>query len=106
MDYLAVLDKLLVKGRSVVRETKNYKVYLPIEFNDIWERLYRDGRRVDVLILLPKNINYVVDKVLLRGRKITGEHTRFKIYLDRKYDDLWNLLSANNAKIDLVIVLK
>ena len=106
MDYLAVLDKIFVRHRSVVRETKNFKVYLPLEFNDIWERLYRDGRRVDVLILIPNNINYVVDKILLRNKKVTREHTRFKIYLDKKYDDLWNILNHTDAKIDLVIVLK
>jgi len=45
ISYLSIIDKLLVRGRAIIRESHRYfKVYLPTEYNDIWEYLHREKR--------------------------------------------------------------
>jgi len=53
ISYLTIIDRLLVRGRAVIRESyRYYKVYLPTEYNDIWEKLCEEGKRVDLLVIL------------------------------------------------------
>jgi len=79
--YLAIIDRLLVRGRAVIRESyRYYKVYLPAEHSDMWERLHKEGREVDFVVSLPEPINYV-DNVLAVNRRLTKESDRYKLYL-------------------------
>ena len=41
---------LYLGKRSIVRENKRYKVYLPTMYNDLWEELR--GRKVKVYIVV------------------------------------------------------
>ena len=35
-DYLSIMDRILVKERTVIRESNRYfKIYLPMEYNDL-----------------------------------------------------------------------
>ena len=36
--------------RAIIRENKRFKIYLPMQLNDLWEKL--QGRRVTVIIVL------------------------------------------------------
>ena len=38
--------------RRLTKENDRYKVYLPKKYNDIWEKLYKEGKRVDLLLIL------------------------------------------------------
>ena len=43
------MNRVLVRQKVVVRESKRYfKVYLPIKYNDLWEKLKSSNRLVDV----------------------------------------------------------
>jgi len=106
ISYLAILDRLLVKKRSVIRESSRYfKVYLPSEYNDIWKRLHDERRKVDVIVLLPETIENV-DKILALNRYIIKENDRYRLYLPKKYNDIWEELYRKKEKIDLLIVFK
>lgn len=53
LDYLAIMDRVLIKQRTVIRESRRYfKVYLPKEYNELWEKLKSSDRLVDVIVLL------------------------------------------------------
>lgn len=53
--YLSIIDRLLARGRAIVREShRYYKLYLPRKYNDVWEKLYRENKRVDILVVLKK----------------------------------------------------
>ena len=104
--YLSIIDRLLVRGRSVIRESyRYYKIYLPTEYNDVWELLHREKRRIDFVILLPEPVNYV-DKVLVRNRRLTKESERFKLYLPKRYSDIWRKLCEEGKRVDILVVLK
>jgi len=104
--YLAILDRLLVKSRAVVREsTRYFKVYLPTEYNDIWEKLHSDRRKVDIIVFLPEPIEHI-DKILALNRYVIKENNRYKLYLPKKYNDIWEKLHRKNQKVDLLIVFK
>ncbi len=105
-EYLMILRKMLVKSRSVVRESKRYyKVYLPMDYNEIWRKIHEEKRKVDVIVFLPDPVNYV-DKILLTSKNIVRENDRYKIYLNKKYNKLWEMLHKQNKKVDLLVVLK
>uniref|UniRef100_A0A7J3Z9C2 Uncharacterized protein n=1 Tax=Ignisphaera aggregans TaxID=334771 RepID=A0A7J3Z9C2_9CREN len=104
--YLSIIDRLLVRGRSVIRESYRYfKVYLPTEYNDIWEYLHRERREVDFVVFLPEPVSYV-DKVLVFNRRLTKESERYKLYLPKRYDDIWEKLCRENKRVDLLIVFR
>lgn len=47
VDHLVIIDRILLKQRTVIREIDDYyRVYLPMEYNELWERLFRDRRSV------------------------------------------------------------
>jgi len=103
---LSIIDRLLVRGRSIVREShRYYKVYLPTEYNDIWEHLHREKREVDFIVFLPEPINYV-DKVLAVNRRLTKENDRYKLYLPKRYGDIWGRLCKEGKRVDLLLILK
>jgi len=102
--YLSIIDRLLVRGRAIIREShRYYKVYLPTEYNDIWEYLHREKREVDFIVFLPEPVNYV-DKVLVRNRRLTKESERYKLYLPRKYNDVWEKLYRENKRVDILVI--
>jgi len=41
-----------VGSRSIVKEGKRYKVYLPATMNRVWEELRRKGKDIDIIIVL------------------------------------------------------
>jgi len=103
--YLTIIDRLLIRSRAIVRESHKYfKVYLPTEYNDIWGHLHREGREVDFVVFLPEPVSYV-DKLLVRNRSLIKESERYKLYLPRKYNDVWEKLYRENKKIDILVVL-
>jgi len=105
-DYLLILRKMLVKNRSVVKESyKYYKVYLPSDFNQLWNVVYEERRKVDIIVFLPRSISNV-DKILMMNRNLSRENNRFKIYLDKRYNDIWESLYRSHEKVDLIIVLR
>jgi len=88
-----------------------YKVYLPIDLNDLWKEHHR--RNTKFVVLIPKmsdankpNLLRLVDKIIMWKRVIVREHKRFKIYLSSAYNDLWEYLNRNNVKVDIVIILR
>jgi len=48
------VDKVLVRNRRLTKESERYKLYLPRKYNDVWEKLYRENKRVDILIVLKR----------------------------------------------------
>uniref|UniRef100_A0A7J3ZJH8 Uncharacterized protein n=1 Tax=Fervidicoccus fontis TaxID=683846 RepID=A0A7J3ZJH8_9CREN len=106
VSYLSIIDRLLVRSRAVIRESYRYfKVYLPTEYNDIWGHLHKEGREVDLIVFLPEPVNYV-DKVLAVSRRLTKESERFKLYLPKKYSDIWRKLCEEGKRVDILVVLK
>jgi len=100
------MDRLLVRGRSIIRESHKYfKVYLPTDYNDIWEQVHKEKRRVDFVVFLPEAVNYV-DKVLAINRRLTRENDRYKLYLPKRYNDIWEKLCGEGKKVDLLVVLR
>lgn len=88
----------------MIRESRRYfKVYLPKEYNELWEKLKSSDRLVDVIILLPSEIDYV-DKIIASKRELTRENDRFKIYLPKKYNSVWEKLVGKT--VDLLIVFR
>ncbi|MEM1703913.1 MAG: hypothetical protein QW780_05730 [Sulfolobales archaeon] len=82
-EYLMMLKRVLVKGRSVITESpEHYKVYLPTEYNDLWAELKKRGVAVDVVVFLPSQ-HYGVSKILMRDKSLVRESERFKIYLSK-----------------------
>lgn len=41
-----------VSSRSVVKEGKRYKIYLPATMNKLWDELRRKGKDIDIIIVL------------------------------------------------------
>ena len=104
LDYFAIMDRILVKGRHVIREsTRYFKVYLPIDYNDIWRRLHDEKKLVDVFIILPAQVEYI-DKVFAPERAVVKENERYKIYLPKKYNSIWEKLDGK--AVDLLIVFR
>ncbi|MEM4053154.1 MAG: hypothetical protein QW646_05340 [Ignisphaera sp.] len=107
-EYLMMLKRVLVRGRSVVEECpEHYKVYLPTEYNDLWKEI--KGRRipVDIIVFLPgQHQEYGISKILMKDRYIVKENRRYKVYLSKVYLDIWREISQKNQTIDLLIVFK
>lgn len=98
------MDRILVRQRTVIRESKRYfKIYLPIEYNEIWEKLKENKKLVDVVVFLPSEVD-VVDKVLMTKREIVKENERYKIYLSKKYNNIWE--KVEGKPVDLLIVFR
>ncbi len=45
-----IMKTIPIKRRGIVREHKLYKVYLPIDMNNLWEELHRRNTRLDVRV--------------------------------------------------------
>ena len=104
LDYLVIMYRILVKQRAVIRESRKYfKVYLPMEYNDLWEKLKTNKRLVDVIVFLPSEVNYV-DKILMQKRELVKENERYKIYLPRRYNSIWEKLVGKT--VDLLVVFR
>jgi len=110
-ELLLLMKTIPIKKRGIVREHKMYKVYLPTDLNDIWEELHKRRVEVDVIVLIPKIENgsipellKIVDKVVMRNRTVIREHNRFKIYLSKGYNDIWEYLNKKEVKVDLVLI--
>ncbi|MEM0106577.1 MAG: hypothetical protein QXX81_08625 [Zestosphaera sp.] len=89
-EYLMMLKKVLVKGRSVIEESADhFKVYLPTEYNDLWEEFKNRRIPVDIIVFLPKqHQEYGVSKILMKGRSLVKESGRYKVYLSKTYLDI------------------
>ncbi|MEM0034607.1 hypothetical protein [Desulfurococcus sp.] len=49
LDCLVVMDRILVRQRNVICESWHYfKVYLPMECDDLWEKVKNNNRLVDI----------------------------------------------------------
>jgi len=112
-DILRLVKTIPVRKRGIVREHKMYKIYLPLELNDLWTELREKNVKFDVVILIPRiedenkpDLLKLVDKIVMRGRVITREHNRFKIYLSSVYNDVWEYLNKNDIKVDAVLIVK
>jgi len=112
-ELLLLMKTIPVKRRGIVREHKLYKIYLPLDLNDVWEELHRRRTGFDVIVLIPQvddagkpELLKIVDKIVMRNRVITKEHNRFKIYLSSTYNDIWQYLSARDLKVDVILILK
>ncbi|MEM2706119.1 MAG: hypothetical protein QW288_01180 [Ignisphaera sp.] len=105
-EYLMMLKRVLVRGRSVIEECpEHYKVYLPTEYNDLWEEVRSRRIPVDIVVFLPKqHQEYGISKILMKDRYIVRESGRYKIYLSKAYLDIWREISQQNQSIDLLIV--
>ncbi|MEM1831406.1 MAG: hypothetical protein QXJ97_07755 [Desulfurococcaceae archaeon] len=94
-EYLMMLKRVLVKGRSVIKESpEHYKVYLPTEYNDLWTELKNRGVVVDVVVFLLSQ-HYGVSKILIRDKSLVRESERFKIYLSKAH----NVSVSHSTKI-------
>ena len=112
-DYLLLMKTIPIRKRGVVRGHKLYKVYLPLDMNGLWEELHRRDTKFGVVVLIPEmggadkpDLLKLVDKIVMRNRVITREHSRFKIYLSSTYNDVWEYLNKKGVKIDLVLILE
>jgi uncharacterized iron-regulated protein len=102
-NYLKILDKLLIKGRTVIRESERYyKVYLPADYNEVWEVLRKHGRTVTAIVLLPREISGI-NKIMIPRRRVVRENIRYKIYLPLKYNDVWRKIAGE--KVDILIII-
>jgi len=68
-------------------------------------QLHRKKRRVDFIVFLPEPVNYV-DKVLALNRRLTKESDRYKLYLPKRYSDIWGKLYRENKRVDILVMLK
>jgi len=104
IDYLEIMDRVLIPRRTIVREgDKYYKVYLPREYNEILGRVYDEGRSIDVVVFLSREIMGVT-KILMPSRRLSRERDRYKLYLSNRYRGVWEQLVGE--KIDLLIIVK
>lgn len=104
MSILKILDRILIRERSVIKESpRSFKVYLPMEYNNLFEEIRNQGMLVDVIIFLPREC-YGVDKVLSRNRYLVREKERFKLYLPKAYNNIWEELKGE--KVDLLLVIR
>ena len=104
--YLWIIDRVLVKSRAVIKESSRYfKIYLPSEYNNIWIKLCEEKKRVDVIVFLPEHVEHV-DKILAVKRLITREGDRFKLYLPKKYNSIWEKLCHAHKRVDLIVVFQ
>ncbi|MEM2224396.1 MAG: hypothetical protein QXG64_07710 [Acidilobaceae archaeon] len=108
LEYLMMLKRVLVRGRSVIEESADhFKVYLPTEYNDLWEELKNRRIPVDIIVFLPKqHQEYGISKILMKDRYIVRESGRYKVYLSKGYLVIWREISQQNQSIDLLIVFK
>lgn len=107
-EYLMLIRRIPVKSRNVVREGNCFKVYLPKEYNELWNVLYEDKKSIDVLVILPKSVveRHFTDKVLIMNKHVAKETNRYKIYLNSKNRAIWDDIRVNNEKLDLILILK
>ena len=45
-------NRVVVPRRHVIREHRRFKIYLPEYYNEIWEEINRQGKTVDVVIIV------------------------------------------------------
>jgi len=112
-DYLLLMKTIPIKHRGIVREHKLYKIYLPIDMNDLWRELHSRNIRFDVIVLIPKieeedkpELLKIINKIVMRKRIITREYKRFKIYLASAYNGLWKYFNERGIKVDVVLILR
>ena len=113
-ELLLIMRSLLIKGKHIVKEHKMYKIYLPKEFVDIWEYLHKSGRKVDIIVIITEIKNVfdlpevlrILDKIIMRGRKISKEYNNYKVYLSSRYNDIWEWVRKNNVKVDIILLIK
>ena len=48
-------NKLYIPDRKVIRESNKYKVYLPLQYRELWEYLRLNKQKVDVIIIIKNN---------------------------------------------------
>jgi len=109
-EYLTIMKVFPSRQRSIIRESQGvFKVYLTNEFNDVWGYLCEKQAKVDVLVILPElpsnapDFLRLIDKIVMRKRRIVREHSRFKVYLSKKYNNVWTFLYRLNAKVDILV---
>ena len=109
-EYLTIMKVFPSRQRAVIRESRGmYKVYLASEFNDVWKYLCDKHAEIDILVLLPEPPNdapdflRLVDKIVMRKRRIIREHNRYKIYLSKKYNNVWEFLYKHSARVDILV---
>jgi len=56
-------------------------------------------------VFLPEPIEHI-DKILALNRYVIKESNRYKLYLPKKYNDVWEKAHRKNQKVDLLIVFK
>ena len=45
--------QIFVRNRKLQKSgNRGFRVWLPTEFNDVWEWLWRNGRKVDIIVVL------------------------------------------------------
>ncbi|MEM1628761.1 MAG: hypothetical protein QXP02_01490 [Desulfurococcaceae archaeon] len=80
-------------------------MYLPTEYNDLWEELKNRRIPVDIIVFLPnRHQEYGISKVLMKDKYIVKESGRYKVYLSKAYLDIWKEIATQNQTIDLLIV--
>jgi len=104
-EYIHLMKSVPVFRRRVIRESGSFKIYLPQDYAEIWNYLSASGKKIDVVIFLPKKI-MMVDRIILRNHKIVREYNRYKIYLNRKYEKIWAKIIEDGEKIDAVVLIK
>lgn len=112
-EYLMIIKKIPIKQRSIIKESKMYKIYLPREFDDLWEHIHTSSMRVDVIVFIPNIPERIkppllrfVDKIVMRNKTIVMEHDRFKIYLSSRYNELWSLIHNLRLKVDIILFIR
>jgi hypothetical protein len=109
-EILKIIKTIPIPHRSIVKEHKMFKVYLPLEYNDVWRALHEQKRKVDVVVSLPQAEggpveSKPVDKILMNRRTVVKEKSRFKLYLSSRYNDIWEHLWRKKLKVDVLVVL-
>lgn len=64
--------------------------------------IHREKRKIDVIIFLPEPVN-LVDKLLARNKRLAREGERFKLYLSKRYGDIWEKLCEEGKRVDLIV---
>jgi hypothetical protein len=109
-EILKIIKMIPIPRRSVVKEHKMFKVYLPLEYNDVWRALHEQKRKVDVVVNLPRMEDAPIEvrlagRILMRRRTIVKEKSRFKLYLSSRYNDIWERLWRRKLKVDMLVAL-
>jgi len=110
-EYLAIMKTIPIKQRSVIKESRTFKIYLPSEYDDLWSYLHANKKRVDIIVFLPRTgdcnmpeIMKFIDKIVMKNRRIVKERMRYKIYLSKKLNDVWKYVHDSRLKIDVIVI--